>query len=334
MRALIFNLFSFILIVSFSVNAQNLKIATYNIYFLDAGISPQRKANLQTVIQELDADVIGFEEIDNPAALKNILPENYAVAMIDDPEQVQEVALAVRAPLQINSYKYIFPDTAYDYAFPRTRDLLQVNVTAYGEEFVFLIHHFKSRYGGRTNTDDRRVKAAAMIVDYIKGELSGKNIILMGDFNDNPDDRTLNVLEYGDPFAKGGIDSLEDSFLFNTSEKLLEKEYCSWGYNYHYKDITADTFDLVVAGSREENNKWRNKDYNYRKDVKIKEILFDQILVSLSLKDKVVDAGVFNGAAAVRGTKSRIKFTEKGVIYTRRGEFASDHVPVWVVLAF
>lgn len=332
MRAFIFHLLSFILFVNFSVNAQSLKIATYNIYFLDAGISPERKANLQTVIQELDADVIGFEEIDNPAALKNILPENYAIAMIDDPQQVQEVALAVRSPLQIDSYKYVFPDTAYDDAFPRTRDLLQVNVTAYGEEFVFLVHHFKSRYGGRTNTDERRVKAAAMIVGYIKGELAGKNIVLMGDFNDNPDDRSLNVLEYGDPSAKGGIDSLKDSFMFNTSEKLLEKEYCSWGYNYHYKDIATDTFDLVIAGSREENNKWRNKDYNYRRDVKIKEILFDQILVSLNLRDKVVGAGVFNCAAAVRGNNSRIKFTDEDIIHTRRGEFASDHVPVWVVL--
>lgn len=315
-------------------NAQKLKFATYNMYFLDDGISDQRRSNLVAVIDKLDADVIGFQEVKNPVALENILPQNYTIAMIDDTTEVQEVALAVRTPLKIQSYKYVFPDTSLNDAFPRSRDLLQVEVGGYGKEFVFLVNHFKSRYGGRVETDERRVEATSMIVDYIRQNLINKNVILMADFNDDPDDRSLNILEYGDPQAVGGIDEMDDSFLFNTTEQLVARNYCSFGLNYIYADVQSDTFDARIPGSREENNKWRDREYDFYKDVKVKEILFDQILISLNLKSYFINSGVFNGSEAVRGKPSKIKFVEDGVIYTVRGSLASDHLPVWAVLKF
>lgn len=314
--------------------AQTIKFATYNIFFLDEGISQERKTNLQTVIRELDADVIGFQEIKNSASLKNILTENYSIAMIDDTTEVQEVALAVRAPLKILSYQYVFPDTSLDEAFPRTRDLLQVEVQGYGREFVCLVNHFKSRYGGRLKTDPQRTEATAMTVTYIRENLMGKNVVLLADFNDDPDDRSLNVLEYGDPDAVGGEDEIDDTFLFNTTEQLAAKDYCSFGLNYVYADIESDTFDARIPGSRDENNKWRDKEYDFYKDVKVKEILFDQILVSLNLKPYFVGSGVFNGSAAVKGIPSKTKFVEDGVVYTQRGSLASDHLPVWAIFEF
>jgi len=324
----------FALFLFFSLVAQSLKIATYNIYFLDDGISSERKHNLQTVIRELDADVIAFQEIKNPAALENILTPNYGIAMIDDSAEVQEVALAVRIPFGIKSYSYIFPDTLFDDAFPRTRDLLQVEVEAFDRDFYFLVHHFKSRSGGRRQTDERRNSASILIVKHIRRNLAGQNVILLGDFNDNPDDRTLNILEYGSSDAPAGIDEVEDTFLYNTSEALVEMDYCSWGYNYHFNEIQGDTFDLAIAGSRAENNKWRDRDYDYWKDVTIKEILFDQILVSMNLKSFVKKIGILNTASAVQGTPSKARFTDYGVEYPRRGSFASDHLPVWVLIEF
>jgi len=325
-----------VLIVFFQslLTAQAVKFATYNIFFLDEDISQERKNNLQGVIKDLDADVIGFQEIKNPAALENILPENYTIAMIDDTSEVQEVALAVRTPLEIQSYKYVFPDTSLDDAFPRSRDLLQVEVEGYGREFVCLVNHFKSRYGGRIETDGRRIEATSMIVEYIRQNLMDKNVVLLADFNDDPDDRSLNVLEYGDPNAVGGVDEMDDTFLFNTTEQLLAKNYCSFGLNYIYADIESDTFDARVPGSRDENNKWRDKEYDFYKDVKVKEILFDQILVSLNLKPYFVNSGVFNGSAAVKGIASKTRFVDDGVVYTRRGSLASDHLPVWAIFKF
>jgi endonuclease/exonuclease/phosphatase family metal-dependent hydrolase len=313
--------------------AQEIKVATYNIYFLDEGITPSRKERLQKVLAELDADVIGFQEINTAAGLRNILPAEYDIAMADDPEEVQELALAVRPPLKIISFHSVFPDTIYDHAFPRKRDLLEVRVDGYGKNFVFLVHHAKSRRGGRNETAGRREAASKLMVEYIKSKLKKRNVILLGDFNDNPDDRSLNILEYGNPNAAAGIDSRGDTFLFNATERLLENDYCSYGYNYLF-DSTAlsDTFNLVVAGARAENNKWRDKPHDFMNDVKIKTILFDQILLSKNLKSKVAAVGIFDRSVAIAGRPSRVEFINGKLQYTERRDLASDHVPVWAIL--
>ncbi len=102
-----------------------------------------------------------------------------------------------------------------------------------------------------------------------------------------------------------------------------------------YQDSAlGETFDPVVPGSRAENNKWRDVEHNYFEDVKIKETLLDQILVSINLKENVKAAGIFNYAIAVKGSRSRIRFEEQGLVYTERGSLASDHVPVWAILEF
>ncbi len=273
--------FSFLLVGHSVAQQTEVKIATYNIYFLDDGIREEREQNLQRVIRELDADIIGFQEINNPAALENILPEEYEIAMVDDPDEVQDLALAVRPPFRIESYRHVFPDPDYNDAFPRSRDLLQVEVGNHNLEFVVLVHHAKSRRGGRSHTDPRREAASKHIVAYIKKNLSGEKIILLGDFNDNPDDRSLNILEYGKFDARGGIDRIADTFLFNTTEELASKDYCSYGYSYIYENIEADTLALKVERTRRVNNKWRGKEYDFW-DLEIKANLFDQILVSFA----------------------------------------------------
>ena len=333
MRKLIIILFAF-MFLSHCIYGQKLKVATYNIFFLDNNISAERKSNLQNVIQTLDADIIAFQEIDNEDALKNILPENYIIAMIDDPDEILEVALAVRSPYQIIDKKYVFTLDTFDYAFPRNRDLLQVEVKGSNNTFTFLIHHTKSRRGGRMKTDKQRETASSLIVDYIKNDLSCKNVILLGDFNDNPDDRSVNILEMGSDNVQAGIDEQEDTFLFNTSEKLLDNDYCSYGLYKMNLEINEKNYRPIVEGARIENDKWRDKKFNYYKDVKIKAVLFDQILVSMNLKKSVIDAGIYSGIEAIKGIESKIKFVDGEIKYTRRGTLASDHIPVWVVLDF
>jgi len=100
-----------LLFAQFACNApkkQVIKIATYNIYWLDDGITGARRNRLQEIIRDLDADVIGFQEINNRKALESILPENYRIAIMDDPEELQETALAVREPLKISAFTTVF----------------------------------------------------------------------------------------------------------------------------------------------------------------------------------------------------------------------------------
>lgn len=313
---------------------QNARIATYNIYFLDDGIKSERKARLDSVIQQLDADIIAFQEINNVAALKNILPTTYSIAMLDDPKEVQEVALAVRAPFKVVNTTYIFADKKHDFAYPRKRDCLEVEVMIGKKRVYFYVQHYKSRRGGRIKTDKQREAASGLLVDYLKENRVNDFVVVLGDFNDSPDDRSANILEQGNAGAKGGIDSEEDAFLLNTSEELTEKNMVSYGLWYTYRGKNTSSVSAVVAGSRKENNRFRDKEYDFFKDVKIKDVLIDQIFISLSLKPFAKKSDVFVSGAAVRGTKSRIKFGKNGLEYTFRGTFASDHVPVILDLDF
>ena len=321
-------------LVGCGVAPASIKVATYNIYWLDNEISNERRDRLQQVIRELDADIIGFQEIQSRAALANILPEDYEIGILDDEEELLELAIAVKRPLTIASLEMVFPDEIYDDAFPRKRDLLEARVEGVGQSLHVFVHHAKSRRGGRVETDERRVMASKMIMQFLTSRVEKDRVILLGDFNDNPDDQSLNILEYGITNMDGGIDKNPDTFLYNVTESLLEKDYCSYGYNYLYDELKEPTFDPVVEGAREENNKWRGRKHDFFKDVKVKAILFDQILVSQNLKDHVVDRGVFTGASAVVGMRSRIRFKGDDLSYTTRGSFASDHVPVWALLKF
>ena len=314
------------------LDARDLKIASYNVYFLDENISEDRQKALQNVIEDLDADIIAFQEISNRAALENILPKTYQIAILDDPQEIQEVALALRNPFKLGKFQPVFPNKNLNDAFPRKRDLLQIEVELNEDVLFFLVHHPKSRRRSRVVTDKRRASASELILTHIDTKLSGKKVILLGDFKDNPDDRSLNILEQGDPKAPAGIDRTPDTFLYNATEGLLAQDVCSYGYHHMYKNHTGKTFPLPVDGSRSENNKWRDIEHSYWDDLKIKAILFDQILVSMNLKSRVKELGVFNRTTAVAGESSRIKFENDRIIYTKRGSFASDHVPVWVIL--
>jgi endonuclease/exonuclease/phosphatase family metal-dependent hydrolase len=327
-------LFFLMLYTGCGEQSTSIKVATYNIYWLDDGILEARKMRLQAVIRELNADIIGFQEIQSRAALENILPEGYDIGMIDDAEELQEVALAVRKPFVLRDVKMVFPEDVYDQAFPKKRDLLEARVEGYGHLFTVFVHHAKSRSGGRLQTDIQREQAAELMMRYLSSRIKHDRILVLGDFNDNPDDRSLNILEYGDAATPGGVDNKPDTFLFNVTEDLLNRDVCSYGYNYLYEKIETPTFDPVVKGARDENNLWRGKPHDFMNDVKIKTILFDQILVSLNLKEYVQDVGVFDRASAVAGERSSVHFQGDQLIYTKRGDFASDHVPVWAVLKF
>ena len=85
---------------------RRIKIATYNIYWLDDGISDARQKRLQTVIDTLDADIIGFQEIQSKSALERILPDDYTIACSTIPRELQELAIAVRTPMKLPTSKW------------------------------------------------------------------------------------------------------------------------------------------------------------------------------------------------------------------------------------
>ena len=298
----------------------NVRVATYNIQFLNKDISAGRKANLQSVLGHLSADVIALEEIaDRPALQAVFNPQDWILVIDDDSADPQDVALAVRRPWQVEGVAadldaddgdFLFPAAADNSYFPNRRDVLAVKVkSADGSAtFTVMVVHAKSRLGGRSQTDPRRVGHAAAIVNVIKTRYDDSPFVLLGDFNDNPDDQALNVLETGDVNALGGPENIDGPLCINLTESLLLEDRVSEGLKPD--SIHGDQLDTIDAGSRARNNTARGTNQNTGK------ILFDQILIPAWWSAAYMPGSVhvYDRADAIQGAAD---------------DRASDHVPVY-----
>jgi endonuclease/exonuclease/phosphatase family metal-dependent hydrolase len=297
---------------------EGIRVATWNVMFLDESVPDERLANLASVIRNLDADIIAFQEVSSVASLRKVLPRDYEVTMTTE-RGSQNLALAVRAPLEIQAPgTALFEGAAYDEAFPDNRDPLRVYVaTPSGVQLAVYVVHLKSRSGGRRQTDYQRIAGASLLAGWIRAR-GEQNVILLGDFNDTPDDTSLNILETGDLLAFGRMENEEDRFLVNLCEPLFARDMVTMDVHTLYR---GSPMQPVARGARKENDRWRGKDYSYPNDLAVVQTMFDQILVSKALADVVVggEARIYAGEDALRGVKGN-----RG-----EGTLASDHLPVY-----
>lgn len=310
------------------VTAQTeIRVATYNIKFLDAGKLPDegnRQDKLRQVLELLEADVIGMQEIDDRAALEAVFsPIDWHLIIDDDSGNTQDLALAVRRPLEVigvspdldaGDDEFLFAHEANTW-FPKNRDVLAVRVRVPGEdtEFTVMVHHAKSRFGGRASTDFRREGASERMVQLLETDFHEDAFILLGDFNDAPDDRSLNILETGDPNATAGPEEIAGPFLVNLTEPLYAQGHVSFGRKSN--DVHNGQINTVDPGARDRNNQLRGTDAHTGDQ------LFDQILVPPQMLERYVagSAAVFDvGLAAIGNNTNR----------------ASDHLPVFADFVF
>ena len=118
----------------------SVRVATYNIKLLDADElvdQGSREIRLEAVIAQMNADVIGLQEIDDRAALEKIFDTSVWDLVIDDDSgNSQDLALAVRKskleiiglPNDLNARDedFLFPRRTNNSAFPKRRDVLKV----------------------------------------------------------------------------------------------------------------------------------------------------------------------------------------------------------------
>lgn len=311
--------------VSFPEKQSGLRIATYNIAWMGEGMTPERVANLRSVIANLNADIVAVQEAESFQAMRLVFGSEWQIAMMNDSSELQELALAVRLPSKVLSRSMVFPDASLDDAFPGKRDVLRVVVRPpNGKDIVFYVVHMKSRRGGRLETDPRRIKACTLLARYLE-KSKNERMVVLGDFNDYPDDRSLNILETGDPKAKGEMEERPGRLFINLAEDLAKRECVSLDLYTRYR---GRPMQPVVYGARWDNNRLRGVKYRYPDDVNVTQALFDQILISHSLEGSLIGRPfVYAGADALRGAEARR--LEGG---RQEGSLASDHLPVCVDL--
>lgn len=297
-----------------------LTVATYNSKFLSACMPKARQKHFHEVIRHLKGvDVVALQEVrDRSAAEYYFKPDSWTVIIDDDSTDDMNLAYAVRKGLTytLDSGNLINADSQRDFAFSSdnqnfidSRRLLKINISTEFGYVTVLNHHAKSRYNGRAVTDQQRLDAAMDIIDYIDHS-PNKRVILLGDFNDTPDDASANTLELGRLSARE-LENSNDSYLINLTEPLAAEDKVSYGLKSNaITDSYFQKVDPVVAGSRQTNLE------NFDSDVANSHGLYDQIFISTEL-------------AELYGNKSFTRiFEHTSAILGNQDTRASDHVPV------
>jgi predicted extracellular nuclease len=186
-------------------------------------------------------DVIGFCEIENRLVLEELIKKtplrnyNYEVAHHESPDNRGiDVGLIYRP----DKFK-VLQDEPLNVSFEnddnfRTRDILYVKALVFDKDTLHVfVNHWPSRLGGALESEVKRIQAASVArkkIDYILSLQPDANILLMGDFNDYPDDKSMSETLR----AKKKSDIAKPDDLVNLMFDIHEKHDGSHKYQNHW----------------------------------------------------------------------------------------------------
>lgn len=161
--------------------------------------------NLAEVIFFLGSDpkgpaILGLCEVENRQVLEDLLLQTklkqrgYQIIHYDSPDRRGiDVALFYKPELFTPINKVTIPVKDPDDDGFRTRDQLLVTGLFDGDTLSFIVNHWPSRAGGGTAMARRALAGQAVKakVDSMLAENPARKIIIMGDFNDDPTDKSL-----------------------------------------------------------------------------------------------------------------------------------------------
>ncbi len=183
-------------------------------------------------------DIIGVCEVENWDVLQDLIEQpllksvNYGFIHADSPdERGIDVALIYDQDHFIPSSYHYQKVQLYDERFHRDKTRDQLVVVGYldGQEMGYLVNHWPSRRGGTQKSEANRIRAALVarkLIDSLRHEHPEMPVIVMGDFNDNPNNKSIKqVLQ-----TLSVKDSVGEYQLFNPMEKLYAKGFGTIGY--------------------------------------------------------------------------------------------------------
>ncbi len=193
--------------------------------------------------------IVGLAEVENKRVIKDLVKSkflkdlDYGIVHYDSPdERGIDVALIFKKQFFQVIQSEVFPlDLTYPDGMPDyTRDILMVKGQLNGETIYVLVNHWPSRREGEKETEPKRMKAAHKVIEIIhqiKVEDKNAKVIIMGDFNDGPNSKSIkhimNATDVYNPmidllsFRRGSLGHhrkwyLFDQILFTTN--LFEYE--------------------------------------------------------------------------------------------------------------
>ena len=203
-------------------------------------------------------EIIGLCEIENKRTLNGILysttlrNSKYQIIHRESPDHRGiDVALFYQPdrffPIDTSFLELKYPETKYS----TTREILYVKGTTHTDDTLHLfVNHWPSRWGGQLESEFKRVAAAQLLrnkVDSIFNTYSKSKIVIMGDFNDYPNNKSLAQTLNSSVSNK----TIIDNQLYNLASNLEKNNSIA---SHKYKGIWGMLDQFIVSGALMNNN--------------------------------------------------------------------------------
>lgn len=185
--------------------------------------------------------IVGLAEIENDTVLEDLVrsPDlkhhDYGYVHYDSPDTrgIDVALLYDKEVFQVSASErftvFIEDENGIrDY----TRDILLVSGTLDGEQMHFIVNHWPSRREGEEESAYKRMAAAEMVSEILvqlRLNYEDPKVVILGDFNDNPDDESIRSL-------------VKNDMLFNPMETLLDLDHGSINFQFHW-----NLFDQILC---------------------------------------------------------------------------------------
>ena len=235
---------------------------------VDQEIYDLKLKHCSEVLSDLNVDVLGLCEVENLVVLNDLniaYPgRDYRIIHYESPDNrgIDNALLYDPDRFSIISSKPILNKLKNG---GNTRDILYVEGNYQGRRLHLFVNHWPSNYGGREKSIPKRKSTAELIIKEI--EMLQKSdefaeIILLGDFNENPDEQNIKLLE------KIGLTSLMKPMIGKSNIGT----YVYRGKDYLYDQIIVndqlqDDKNLVVVNDSVyilDLPKYRQQEGNYK----------------------------------------------------------------------
>ncbi|MCL1938457.1 MAG: endonuclease [Candidatus Azobacteroides sp.] len=199
--------------------------------------------------------LIGLCEVENDKVINDLIFRSplrkmqyrYLITESDDPR-----GLNVALLYQRNQFKYLYHDCIRlifsKNQQKKTRDILHVTgIVITGDTLDVFVCHFPSRRGGQSESEPDRIEAASVVlseVDRLTAQRSRPNILIMGDFNDEPSNKSMLQILHARPLTEtNDRNELYNLFLV-IEEKSIVGSY-KFGDRWNFLDQIIVSGDLL-----------------------------------------------------------------------------------------
>ena len=198
------------------------------------------------------AAIIGLVEIENRNVIEQLVSDpllvkyHYQIIHFESPDPRGIDVALLYSPQHFTPYQYkpiSLAQGLHEKDYP-TRDILYVKGLLENKWVHVFVNHWPSRRGGQAYSENRRIWASEVLrhaIDSIQNLDKVAPIIVMGDFNDNPTDKSLKNLPMHNPFIEMFLRG-EGSLAFGDSWHLFDQILIS-------KNLTNTNFDLIYYKS-------------------------------------------------------------------------------------